>query len=161
MNDQCIGVSRYTMPGSTSDCVLAVLGALEGERRLVAWGPQRALLTPKCFKFLSKLAVAAVADPGRWIKRDELERGENQARYLYRLKGELEAQCGSVPELWENNRRGAYRMTLHPDRIQIDWDGLLANDDWDLVAWVKSFEGRTAAPLCISVDTESGQTVAA
>lgn len=161
MIDQCTGVSRYALPGPSNNCVLAVLGALEGERRLVAWGQQRALLTPKCFKFLSKMAVAAVAEPGRWIRRDELERGENQARYLYRLKGELVAQCGGVPELWENNRRGAYRMILQPDRIQIDWDSLLANDDWDLVAWVKSFEGRFVAPLCISVDTQTGQTVAA
>lgn len=129
-----------------SDLILSVVGTLEGERRLVTWGAQSAALTPKCFKFLSKLAVAAVADPGRWVRKDELERGDNQARYLYRLRGELEAQCGSLPDLWENNRRGSYRLTLHPDRIRIDWQSLLANEDWDLVTWVKSFEPQQARP---------------
>ena len=124
---------------TSSEPVLHVLGTSRGERREVRWGPSTAALTPKCFKFLSKLAVAAAADPGRWVRRDELERGENQARYLYRLKGELEAQCGELPLLWENNRRGAYRLVLSPERIQIDWEELERNDDWDLVSWVQMF----------------------
>lgn len=161
MTDRFTAAPRHQKPQSDDHCVLAVLGTLQGERRLVAWGPHLAALTPKCFKFLSKLAVAAVAEPGRWVKRDELERGENQARYLYRLKGELETQCGQLPELWENNRRGSYRLRVAPDRIQIDWDSLLDNDDWDLVAWVKAFECGSAAARRIQVETGSGETVAA
>lgn len=161
MNDLFTGAPRSPLPETESDCVLSVLGTLQVERRLVSWGPHLAALTPKCFKFLSKLAVAAVAEPGRWVRRDELERGENQARYLYRLKGELETQCGRVPELWENNRRGSYRLKLHPDRIQIHWERLLDNDDWDLVTWVKSFERGTAEPCRLSLEAESGQPVAA
>jgi hypothetical protein len=148
-------------PASNRDAVLLVLGTLQGERRLVVWASQSAYLTPKCFKFLSKLAVAAVAEPGRWVKREELERGDNQARYLYRLRGELESQCSELPELWENNRRGSYRLTLDPDRIQVDWDTLLDNDDWDLVAWVRAFAHGAGAARRLPWAAESGQTAAA
>ena len=150
-------------PESSPDCeaVLMVLGTLEGERRLVGWGSHRALLTPKCFKCLSKLAVAACAEPGRWVKREELERGDNQARYLYRLRGELESQCGRLPDLWENNRRGSYRLTLQPERIHIDWDSLLGDDDWDLVAWVKAFQSGAGPARRVRLASVEGQTVAA
>lgn len=137
--------------------VLRIVGTLQGERRLIAWGSQPAYLTPKCFKFLAKLAVAAAAEPGRWVKREELERGDNQARYLYRLRGELEAQCPNLPDLWENNRRGAYRLTLVPERLEVDWEALLCNDDWDLVTWVKGFsQGARRVPLA-----PAGHTAAA
>jgi len=140
--------------------MLHIVGTLQGERRLIVWGSQCAYLTPKCFKFLAKLAVAAAVDPGRWVKRDELEKGDNQARYLYRLRGELESQCVNLPELWENNRRGSYRLTLVPERLQVDWDGLLGNDDWDLVTWVKAFEPLAGARRVPLAETP-GQTAAA
>lgn len=140
MSDRFTSTTCLSFSPHDNDLILSVLGTLQGERRVVSWGTQRAALTPKCFKFLSKLAVAAVAEPGRWVRKDELERGDNQARYLYRLRGELEMQFGALPDLWENNRRGAYRLTLDPQRIHIDWQSLLTNDDWDLVTWVKSFE---------------------
>jgi hypothetical protein len=119
--------------------VLRLLGTAQGERRIVQWCERSAALTPKCFKFLAKLAVSRAVEPQRWVLRDELERGENQARYLYRLKGEIEAQCGALPALWENNRRGGYRLTVPPDRIVVSWQALENYDDYDLVAWVKSF----------------------
>jgi len=142
------------------DPVLHIVGTLQGERRLIVWGAQCAYLTPKCFKFLAKLAVAAAAEPGRWVKREELERGDNQARYLYRLRGELESQCVNLPELWENNRRGSYRLTLVPERLRLDWEGLLGNDDWDLVTWVKAFE-HLAGARRVPLPATPGQTAAA
>jgi hypothetical protein len=126
--------------------VLRLLGTPQGERRLVQWCDRSAALTPKCFKFLAKLAVSKATQPQRWVTRDELERGENQARYLYRLKGEIESQCGDLPALWENNRRGGYRLTLSPDRIVVNWQTLEAFDDYDLVAWVKAFRPLQARP---------------
>lgn len=140
--------------------VLRIVGSLQGERRLVAWGSQCAYLTPKCFKFLAKLAVAAAAEPGRWVKREELERGDNQARYLYRLRGELDSQCVNLPELWENNRRGSYRLTLVPERLQVEWQDLLSHDDWDLVAWVKAF-AQTGPVERVLVGESPGQSAAA
>jgi hypothetical protein len=119
--------------------VLRLLGTPQGERRLVQWCDRPIALTPKCFKFLAKLAVSKAAQPQRWVTRDELERGENQARYLYRLKGEIESQCGDLPALWENNRRGGYRLTLPPDRVIVSWQTLENYDDYDLVAWVRAF----------------------
>jgi hypothetical protein len=143
------------------DAVLSVVGTLSGERRLVVWGSQCAYLTPKCFKFLAKLAVAAAAEPGRWVKREELERGDNQARYLYRLRGELESQCINLPDLWENNRRGAYRLTLGPERLQVHWEKLLGNDDWDLVTWVKAFAHAAGAAQRVRITPAANQTAAA
>ena len=141
--------------------ILQLLGTAVGERRAVRWGEKEAALTPKCFKFLAKLAVTAAVAPERWIARNELERGENQARYLYRLKGELESQCGELPSLWENNRRGAYRLTLPPGRIVIDWDSLERYDDYDLVVWVKDFRPERARPSNVGVDPQSDAQVAA
>jgi hypothetical protein len=119
--------------------VLRLLGTRQGERRLVQWCDRPAALTPKCFKFLAKLAVSRAVEPQRWVLRDELERGENQARYLYRLKGEIESQCGELPALWENNRRGGYRLTVSPEHVLVSWQALESYDDYDLVAWVRSF----------------------
>lgn len=124
---------------SSSDPRLVVDGVRKGERREIRWGGRRIALTPKCFKFLAKLAVARAAQPNRWVTRDELERGENQARYLHRLKGELESQCADIPTLWENNRRGGYRLQLEPSRLVIDWNALMDFDDFDLVDWVQQF----------------------
>jgi hypothetical protein len=141
--------------------VLHLVGTLQGERREVCWGDRHAALTPKCFKFLAKLAVTAAVQPDRWVCRDELERGENQARYLYRLKGELEAQCGEVPVLWENNRRGAYRLTLPPQQIHISWDTLELFDDYDLVAWVREFRPEATSRDRLSLPGPSNAQVAA
>jgi len=126
---------------------LAVEGTLQGERREVRWGGRRIALTPKCFKFLAKLAVCAAVQPSRWVTREELEHGDNQARYLHRLKGELEAQCADIPPLWENNRRGGYRLCLSPEQLSINWNELLDFDDYDLVQWVERFRPvQTARP---------------
>ena len=160
MDQRFTDVSRDLLAEPTGTPVLSVLGTLEGERRLVLWEDSHAALTPKCFKFLSKLAVVAVSDPGRWVRRDELERGENQARYLYRLRSELEHQCGELPTFWENNRRGGYRLTLQPHQIRINWDQLLNFDDWDLVNWVKEFEPEELSPTHVALDG-SGQQAAA
>lgn len=125
---------------------LSVDGSLRGERREVRWGGRTILLTPKCFKFLAKLAVATVSQPSRWVTRDELERGDNQARYLHRLRGEIETQCADVPVLWENNRKGGYRMTLPGNRIEVNWDALDNVDDYDLVSWAKQFRPAPVPP---------------
>jgi len=147
--------------GATVPPVLHLVGTLRGERHEVCWGDRHAALTPKCFKFLAKLAVTAAVQPDRWVSREELERGENQARYLYRLKGELEAQCGELPPLWENNRRGAYRLTLSPQRIHISWDTLELFDDYDLVAWVREFRPEPRARGRLSLPDPSNAQVAA
>jgi hypothetical protein len=147
--------------GATPAPVLHVVGTLHGERHEVRWGDRNAALTPKCFKFLAKLAVTAAVQPDRWVSRDELLRGEYQARYLYRLKGELETQCGSVPVLWENNRRGAYRLTLPPQRIHISWDTLELFDDYDLVAWVREFRPQPVPRSRLSLSDPGNAQVAA
>ena len=145
----------------SSQPMLHLVGTSSGERREVRWGDARARLTPKCFKFLVKLAVARAGAPTRWVQRDELERGENQARYLYRLKGELEAQCGELPPLWENNRRGGYRLIVPPDCIRIDWERLEQVDDWDLKNWVRDFRPAAPRPGSIPVGRATDQPAAA
>jgi hypothetical protein len=65
-----------------------------------------------------------------------------------------------MPTLWENNRKGAYRLTLQPHQIRINWDQLLTSDDWDLVNWVKEFEPEELSPTHVPLDG-SGQQAAA
>jgi superfamily II DNA/RNA helicase len=139
-----MGASNLSGAHVSREPRLSVDGSLRGERREVRWGGRTILLTPKCFKFLAKLAVSAATQPSRWVTRDELERGDNQARYLHRLRGEIEAQCADVPVLWENNRKGGYRMTLPGDRIEVNWDALETVDDYDLVSWVRTFRPAPA-----------------
>ena len=141
--------------------VLHVSGSRQGERRQILWGRTVVALTPKCFKFLAKLAVSAAVAPERWVARNELERGENQARYLYRLEGELESQCNDLPLIWENNRRGAYRLTLPPERITVDWDELERFDDFDLVAWVRQLRPQVADGGRLRIDAASERQAAA
>ncbi len=141
--------------------ILHLLGTRCGERLEIRWGKQQIYLTPKCFKFLAKLGVAAAVEPDRWVRRDELERGENQARYLYRLKYEMESQCIDLPVLWENNRKGAYRLTLPMHRVSVNWSVLAESDDYDLVEWTKQFRPTDPRVKSVSVPDHAGSQAAA
>lgn len=141
--------------------ILHLLGTRCGERHEIRWGEQQIYLTPKCFKFLAKLGVVAAVEPERWVRREELERGENQARYLYRLKYEMESQCTDLPVLWENNRKGAYRLTLPVHRVSVNWSSLGESDDYDLVEWTKRFRPTDLRPKSVSVPDHTGSQAAA
>ena len=141
--------------------ILHLLGTRCGERHEIRWGEQQIFLTPKCFKFLAKLGVVAAVEPGRWVRREELERGENQARYLYRLKNEMESQCPDLPVLWENNRKGAYRLTLPMHRVTVAWSTLDESDDYDLVEWTKQFRPAPLRPESVSLPEHTGNQAAA
>ena len=141
--------------------VLHLLGTRCGERHEIRWGKHQIYLTPKCFKFLAKLGVVAAVEPERWVRREELERGENQARYLYRLKHELESQCTDLPVLWENNRNGAYRLTLPMHRVSVNWSSLDESDDYDLVEWTKKFRPTDFRSESVSVPDHTGSQAAA
>jgi hypothetical protein len=141
--------------------ILHLLGTRCGERHEIRWGDNQIYLTPKCFKFLAKMGVVAAVQPDRWIRREELERGENQARYLYRLKHELESQCAELPVLWENNRRGAYRLTLPAHRVSVNWSSFDDSDDYDLIDWTQQFRPDVPHRESVSVPDHSGSQAAA
>lgn len=103
---------------------LELVGSFDGDRYLVRIDGLAVRLTGKSFKYLCKLAWARKYRGEGWLFRDEIEQGFNQARYLYRLKQEVNSQTMLSWVIAENNRLGYYRLDLEPEGITINSQGL-------------------------------------
>ncbi|MCH7879024.1 MAG: hypothetical protein IH914_06910 [candidate division Zixibacteria bacterium] len=116
-------------------CRLRIDGASCGERFLVTIDGLPAPLTGKSFKYLAKLACARSTTPEGWLYKDEIEQGFNQARYLYRMRREIEAALpGYNWPVYENNRLGYYRLRLDPQALEIDIERIAASHDYEVAA---------------------------
>jgi len=96
---------------------LVLDGSLIGGKYTVIISGRRFLLTHKSFKYLFKLAWSAFKKEDGWIHKLDLEEGENQGKYIYRLKKEL---SNSGKTFIENNRIGSYRLNLEKGQIQFN-----------------------------------------
>jgi len=101
-------------------------GTYNGKRRYsVRFDKHQIWLRGKSFTYLVKLAYARRAGGKGWIYKTDIEVGDNQARYLYRLKLEIQSQIGDVDgAIVENNREGYYRLAFEPRNIRINEDNL-------------------------------------
>ena len=71
--------------------------------------------------------------PDGWLYKDDIEAGLNQARYLYRMRGEIAAGSpGSEWPVYENNRLGYYRLALDPSALEVDFERLLNSADYEV-----------------------------
>lgn len=99
------------------------------------------LVERRCFEYLVKLAVARQSRPDGWIRKEEIEPGVNQARYIYRLKMEFRRQ-GALLEIenivksgrphkgrLKQSDMGRYRLGIAPHEIRIQWGQLIHYDD--------------------------------
>ena len=112
---------------------LEIDGMLDGERFLVKIDGVAALLTGKSFKYLVRLAAARLTRSEGWLYKDDLEVGFNQARYLYRLRQEIDfAVPGCFWDVYENNRLGSYRLAVDPGAVEINVSALSASDDFEV-----------------------------
>ncbi|MCX6826281.1 MAG: hypothetical protein NTV06_03280 [candidate division Zixibacteria bacterium] len=127
--------------GSVSGLWPAIIeldGSYEAERYLIKIDGVPIRLTGKSFKYLAKLACArlnSACPAGKndgWIYKDNIEIGFNQARYLYRLKQEINGQGRDDWSVFENNRLGHYRLDLKPSQIRFNLDNLRSNPDYEL-----------------------------
>ncbi|SYZ74123.1 putative Helicase [Candidatus Zixiibacteriota bacterium] len=107
-------------------------GCYEGERYLIKIDGFPVRLTGKSFKYLVKLAHARLISHEGWIYKDEIEAGFNQARYLYRLKQEINRDGGCPWTIFENNRLGYYRLDLEPSKITLNLENLKTHPDYEL-----------------------------
>lgn len=114
--------------------LLELDGSYQGERYLVRIDGFPIRLTGKSFKYLVKLAYARLTHPEGWAYKDDIEVGFNQARYLYRLKQEINAGTGGNHpwQIFENNRLGYYRLDIEPARISLNLENLKSHPDYEL-----------------------------
>lgn len=107
-------------------------GSFEHDRYLVKINGFPVRLTGKSFKYFAKLAWWRRQQPAGWIYKDDIEIGFNQARYLYRMKNEINSELRADWPIVENNRLGYYRLDIDPGRIQINMDNLKNHPDYEL-----------------------------
>ena len=130
------GTNSYSMPTMVSQKVelLEIDGSPDKERFVVKVNDQTVRLTAKSFKYLAKLAWSRANNPASsgWVYKEDIEVGFNQARYLYRMKNEVNAGLGYNWPLIENNRLGYYRLNADPEKIRINVANLQNNPDHEI-----------------------------
>lgn len=107
-------------------------GSFDHDRYLVKINGFPVRLTGKSFKYFTKLAWWRRQQPAGWIYKDDIEIGFNQARYLYRMKNEINAELRANWPIIENNRLGYYRLDIDPQRIQINVENLKSHPDYEI-----------------------------
>ncbi|HWR83664.1 MAG TPA: DEAD/DEAH box helicase [Candidatus Deferrimicrobium sp.] len=117
---------------STQPESVEIDGTFERERYLVKINGFPVRLTGKSFKYFTRLAWWRLYRDNGWIYKEDLEIGFNQARYLYRMKGEVCSALGLTWPVFENNRLGYYRLNIDPSRIRIDVDKLRVHPDYEV-----------------------------
>ena len=90
------------------------------DKFLVWINGKKVTLPAKSFKYLVKLAWAAFKNKEGWIHKNDLEPGENQTRYLHRLRKQITPYLEPNQTLMENNRLGCYRLSVSVAGIKIN-----------------------------------------
>jgi hypothetical protein len=107
-------------------------GTFEKERYLVKVNGFPVRLTGKSFLYFTRLAWARQYGESGWMYKEDIETGFNQARYLYRMKNEINASLNTGWSVFENNRLGYYRLKIAPSKIRINIDNLGSHPDFRL-----------------------------
>ena len=107
-------------------------GRFESDRYLVKIDGYPVRLTGKSFKYLTKLAWSRLHGDTGWIYKEDIEVGFNQARYLYRMKNEINAGISGHWPVVENNRLGYYRLDISPESIRFNVANLKDHPDYEL-----------------------------
>lgn len=100
--------------------ILHLRGVFNGHRYLVQIDGNDVYLTGKAFVYLFGLAYGFKCNPDGWTRKEDLEPGFNQHRYVYRLISEIRAAGLETDGLIENDRRGNYRLD-RTVRLEVDW----------------------------------------
>lgn len=105
---------------------LVIDGTPIKDKFLIWINGKKVTLPAKSFKYLVKLAWATFKNKQGWIHKNDLEPGDNQTRYLHRLKKQITPYLEPNQTLMENNRLGCYRLSVPASGIKIN-TGLLTN----------------------------------
>lgn len=98
--------------------------------RVMVDGGNPVCLRHKSFLYLLRLAVAHINanGDGGWVRKEDIEPGENQIKYVYQLRQEL----GPWSNLIENDKAGKYR--LNPECV-VTFDHVALSHSWDAQVW--------------------------
>jgi len=123
---------QKTNASSKDNVSLVIDGTPVKDKFLVLVNGRKVILPAKSFKYLVKLTWAAYRNEEGWIHKNDFEPGENQTRYLHRLKKQI--MPGIIPgqSFMENNRLGSYRLSFPKDKISINSTLLLKNPDMEI-----------------------------
>jgi len=121
---------------------LLIDGAPIKDKFLIFLEGKRISLPAKSFAYLLKLAWAVFTKDGGWLHKLDLEPGDNQAKYIYRLKKELSIFSENWKYHIENNRLGCYRLTIPKNRIEFNLENLSSNPDAEIRRILSTGEKR-------------------
>jgi helicase len=131
-----INEARTGGPSAPKEDVVSPILHLDGAacraRMAVQLAGQTVMLRAKSFKYLLALAVARMLTRDGWIAKSDIEPGENQIKYFYQLRRELNVAGKAASTLIENDGNGRYRLALPPQAIRFDLPRLLEHPDWDI-----------------------------
>ncbi len=117
---------------SEDELQLIIDGTPVKDKFLILVNGRKINLPAKSFKYLVKLVWAAFQNDGGWIHKNDFEPGENQTRYLHRLKKQILPSLIPGQSFMENNRLGGYRLSFPKDKISINSTLLLKNPDMEI-----------------------------
>lgn len=140
------GVAHKRQIQSRRETSLVIDGAPVKDKFLVWINGTRVTLPAKSFKYLVKLARAVWTGPDGWIHKNDLEPGDNQTRYLHRLKKQMTPYLEPNQTLIENNRLGCYRLGLPKSEIKINSGVLRNNADAELRVMAGELEQLADGP---------------
>jgi helicase len=147
------GKKKRTQSGKIEGLDLVIDGSAIKDKFLVLVNGRRVNLPAKSFKYLVKLTWALFSakggsasgghNEGGWIHKNDFEPGENQTRYLHRLKNQIKSYLNSGQTLFENNRLGSYRLTIPKQKIKLNQDMLLKNPDAEIKKMAQEMVSET------------------
>jgi len=133
VQDSILAAKKHRIQSSKKvELDLVIDGSGVKDKFMVLVNGRRINLPAKSFKYLVKLTWALFRNEGGWIHKNDFEPGENQARYLYRLKNQIKPNLNPDQTLFENNRLGSYRLTVSRQGIKLNTDALLKNPDAEI-----------------------------
>jgi len=124
--------STYVSESSIRPESIEIDGTPVRERFLVRINGRTIKLTGKSFKYLVRLVWSRIRNDHGWLYKEDLEKGFNQARYLYRLRQEIGRDFLPEWPLYENNRSGYYRLAVERDRLRVNVDALREFPDYEV-----------------------------
>lgn len=95
-------------------------------------GNRQVPLRPKSFKYFAILAYHRQNAGNGWVHKEDIEAGDNQARYLYRLKNEILSALGWNWRVFDNDRHGCYRLNAEPVTISLNRNNLGLFPDFEI-----------------------------
>jgi helicase len=125
-------LSSKMRSAETNEMSLVIDGSPVKDKFLILVNGRKTILPAKSFKYLVKLVWAAFKTEDGWIHKNDLEPGDNQTRYVYRLRKQIKPSLDPGQFMIENNRLGSYRLSVPKHNITVNPSTLGKNPDAEI-----------------------------